>query len=71
MWRPLLNLKPLNKFIRLKRFRMDTLRTILSSILTPAWAVSLDLKGAYMYGVKLFRVESLVYHHGTDISSTR
>jgi hypothetical protein len=36
-WHPILNLKPLNRFIRPQRFRMETLRTILESIVTPAW----------------------------------
>ncbi|XP_033634203.1 uncharacterized protein LOC117295606 [Asterias rubens] len=49
VWRPILNLKPLNKFIRPKRFRMETLRTILSSIVPPAWAASIDLKDAYLH----------------------
>ncbi|XP_033633155.1 uncharacterized protein LOC117294748 [Asterias rubens] len=49
VWRPILNLKPLNKFIRPKRFRMETHTTILSSIVTPAWAASLDLKDAYLH----------------------
>ena len=49
VWRPILNLKPLNKFIRPKRFRMETLRTTLDSIVTPVWAASLDLRDAYLH----------------------
>ena len=48
-WRPILNLKPLNTFIRPRRFRMDTLKVVLNSIQTPAWAASLDLKDAYLH----------------------
>ena len=48
-WRPILNLKPLNRFIRPKRFRMETLRAILESIETPAWGASLDLRDAYLH----------------------
>jgi hypothetical protein len=48
-WRPILNLKPLNRFIRPRRFRMDTLKITLESIQTPAWAASLDLKDAYLH----------------------
>ena len=48
-WRPILNLKPLNRFIRPQRFRMETLRTILESIVTPAWGASLDLRDAYLH----------------------
>ena len=49
VWRPILNLKPLNKFIRPRRFRMDTLKIILESIRTPAWGASIDLKDAYLH----------------------
>ncbi len=49
VWRPILNLKPLNRYVRPRRFRMDTLRIILQSINTPAWAASLDLKDAYLH----------------------
>ena len=48
-WRPILNLKPLNKFIRPPRFRMESLRTVLNSLLVPAWAASIDLKDAYLH----------------------
>ena len=48
-WRPILNLKPLNTFIRPRGFRMDTLKVVLNSIQTPAWAASLDLKDAYLH----------------------
>ena len=44
-----IKLKPLNRFIRLKKFRMETLRTILGLIVTPAWGASLDLKDAYLH----------------------
>ena len=46
--RLILNLKPLNPFIRPKRFRMETLWAILESIDTPAWGLSLDLRDAYL-----------------------
>jgi hypothetical protein len=48
-WRPILNLKPLNTFIRPRRFRMDTLKVVLNSIQTPAWAAVIDLKDAYLH----------------------
>ena len=48
-WRPILNLRPLNKFIRPKRFRMETLRTVLDSISLPVWGASLDLEDAYLH----------------------
>ena len=48
-WRPILNLKPLNQFIRPKRFRMETLSTVLRSPIVGCWATSLDLKDAYLH----------------------
>ena len=49
MWRPILNLKPLNGFIRPKHFRAETLRAILESIQPGSWAASLDLRDAYLH----------------------
>ena len=48
-WQPILNLKPLKRFISPKRFRMETLRAILESLDTPAWGASLDLWDAYLH----------------------
>ena len=49
-WRPIINLKPLNKaFIRPRRFRMETLATVLLSLDRGLWATSIDLKDAYLH----------------------
>lgn len=49
-WRPILNLKPLNKaFIKPKRFRMETLASIIPSLSRGMWATSVDLKDAYLH----------------------
>ena len=49
-WRPILNLKPLNKkFIRPRKFRMETLATIIPSCSQGMWATTLDLKDAYLH----------------------
>lgn len=49
-WRPILNLKPLNKqFIRPRRFRMETLASIIPSLGENLWATSIDLKDAYLH----------------------
>lgn len=48
-WRPILNLKPLNQYIKPKRFRMETLRTVMSSPIKGKWATSIDLKDAYLH----------------------
>lgn len=46
LWRPILNLKPLNKsYISTKKFRMETL----ASISRGMWATSIDLKDAYLH----------------------
>lgn len=45
-----INLKPLNKaYIRPKRFRMETLAVVLSSLQRGSWATSIDLKDAYLH----------------------
>ena len=49
-WRPILNLKPLNKqYIRPRRFRMETLASIIPLLLPNSWATTLDLKDAYLH----------------------
>lgn len=48
-WRPILNLRPLNKYVRPKRFRMESLRTVLDALPIPTWAVLIDLKDAYLH----------------------
>ncbi|KAJ8042119.1 NACHT domain- and WD repeat-containing protein 1 [Holothuria leucospilota] len=49
-WHPILNLKPLNKaFIRPKRFRMETLASIIPSLSRGMWATSVDLTDAYLH----------------------
>ena len=48
-WRPILNLKPLNRYIRPKRFRMETLHSIIPMLSQGWWATSVDLTDAYMH----------------------
>ena len=48
-WRPILNLKPLNRFIRPPHFRMESLQAILPELETGWWAASLDLRDAYLH----------------------
>lgn len=48
-WRPILNLRPLNKFIRPPRFRMETLAVILANLQPGMWATSVDLADAYLH----------------------
>ena len=48
-WRPILNLKPLNKYIRPRRFKMESLQAILPELSQGWWAASIDLKDAYLH----------------------
>ena len=48
-WRPIINLKPLNAYIKPQKFRMETLAFILQSRINGCWATSIDLKDAYLH----------------------
>ena len=48
-WRPILNLKPLNVYMRPPPFKMETLSAILLALRPGYWAASLDLKDAYLH----------------------
>jgi hypothetical protein len=48
-WRPILNIKPLNKSIRPPKFRMETLASVMRCPIKNKWAASLDLKDAYLH----------------------
>jgi hypothetical protein len=48
-WRPILNLKPLNVFIKPEKFRMDTLKMFLGVASLDSWAATIDLKDAYLH----------------------
>ncbi|XP_038046795.1 uncharacterized protein LOC119721003 [Patiria miniata] len=48
-WRPIINLRPLNSYIKPKHFRMETLSTVLQSLKRNWWATSIDLKDAYLH----------------------
>jgi len=50
LWRPILNLKPLNKgYIRPKTFRMETLAKIIPLLEKGCWAATIDLEDAYLH----------------------
>ena len=48
-WRPVLDLSPLNRFIRRIRFRMETAVSVREAIQSGDWATSLDLRDAYFH----------------------
>ncbi|VDI49055.1 Hypothetical predicted protein [Mytilus galloprovincialis] len=47
--RPVINLKPLNKYLRKQHFKMDSLSTVLNLVKQGDWGISLDLKDAYLH----------------------
>ena len=47
--RVILNLKKMNVFIPVQHFRMETLKVILQDLCSHDWAVSIDLKDAYLH----------------------
>ena len=47
--RVILNLKKINLFIAVQHFRMETLKVILLELCSRDWAVSIDLKDAYLH----------------------
>ena len=47
--RPVINLRPLNRYLRKQHFKMDSLTTVLNLVKQGDWAISLDLKDAYMH----------------------
>ena len=48
-WRPIINLRPLNQLIKPKKFRMETLKSILPQLRQGQWATSVDLADAYLH----------------------
>ena len=47
-WRPIIDLRSLNKLITKTRFRMETVQSVLSAVGRNDWMVSIDLKDAYL-----------------------
>ena len=47
--RPILNLKIFNQYLVKEKFRMETLKSILSTLEKGDWLISLDLKDAYLH----------------------
>ena len=47
-WRPVIDLSCLNCFLRLSHFRMETAQSVLQSIRSGDWMISLDLQDAYL-----------------------
>ncbi len=48
-WRPVIDLSPLNKSIKKTKFKMETIKIVLSSIQANQWFMSIDLTNAYFH----------------------
>jgi hypothetical protein len=47
-WRPVINLKALNKFVITWHFKMESVRTVKGIIQKKDWMIKLDMKDAYL-----------------------
>jgi hypothetical protein len=47
--RPILNLKPLNKFIQKRSFKMESLRSVKRAVKPQDWLIAIDLQDAYLH----------------------
>ncbi len=48
-FRPVINLEPLNRGMVVPKFKMETIASVIKSVKTGDWAVSIDLKDAYFH----------------------
>ena len=46
---PCINLRPLNEYIRVRPFKMETLRSVICFVKLGNWLASIDLKDAYLH----------------------
>ena len=47
--RPVINLRPLNRYLKKEHFKMDTLKKVIYLVKPNDWAISLDLSDAYLH----------------------
>ena len=47
--RAVINLRPLNQYLKTQHFKMDTLKTVFNLVKKGDWAISIDLKDAYFH----------------------
>ena len=48
-WRPILDFSTLNKFLKLKNFKVETPETIRTSLQSGEWVTAKDFKDAYFH----------------------
>jgi len=51
--RPVINLRPLNRYLKKTHFKMDTLNKVINLVKPKDWALAIDLSDAYLH-VPLF-----------------
>ena len=59
-WRPVINLKPLNKFVFKRSFRMETIKSVRNALRPGMWGASIDLKDAYYHVGRVFNMIVLI-----------
>ena len=52
--RPVINLKPLNQYLKTEHFKMDTLSKVINLVRKGDWGISVDLQDAYFH-IPIFR----------------
>ena len=45
----MINLRPLNQYLKTQHFKMDTMKTVLNLVKKGDWAFSVDLKDAHFH----------------------
>ena len=48
-WRPVINLKPLNKYVAKQSFKLETLKSVRAAMQPGMWATTIDLSDAYYH----------------------
>ena len=48
-WRPVIDLRRLNTFLHVEKFKMETRESIRTSLITGEWVSSIDLSDAYLH----------------------
>ena len=48
-FRAVINLRPLNQYLKTQHFKMETMKTVLNLVKKGDWAFSVDLKNAYFH----------------------
>ena len=47
--RPVINLRPLNQYLKTEHFKMDTMSKVINLVKKGDWAISIDLRDAYFH----------------------